>query len=86
MSDVDVGMHACRDRVANGNSTAYLYSASEGLGHSVVPGLGNPYSTAILQETFRFLVTGSVIRENMLSKQGDPCMPPSLNLTHDAPR
>jgi alpha-beta hydrolase superfamily lysophospholipase len=82
MSDVDIGMYACRDRVTNKDSAAYLYSASEGLDHSVAPGPSNPYNTAILQETLRFLATGSLNRENMLSKMGDPSMPPNLNESH----
>jgi alpha-beta hydrolase superfamily lysophospholipase len=75
MSDVDVGLYACRDRVSNAHSASYVYPAAEGLGHSVAPGEGNPFNTPILQETLRFLVTGSVHRDNMMNKAGDANMP-----------
>lgn len=75
MADFELGFQTCRDRVRNERSVAYAYPAEEKLNHFVAPGQLNRLSIPVLQETLRFLTTGSVHSENMLKPQGDPDMP-----------
>lgn len=75
MADVAAGLRVCRDGVASAGSRSFLYPARLGLGHSAAPSPFNPYNAPLLQETWRFLVTGEVHTSQMINKTGDPALP-----------
>ncbi|GAB0494445.1 hypothetical protein MMPV_005738 [Pyropia vietnamensis] len=75
MADVTLGLRVCRDGVASAGSRSYVYPAQLELGHFAAPSPMNPYSTPLLQETWRFLTTGEIRAEQMLNQSGDATMP-----------